>query len=189
MWGTAFLIIVLIAILFWAYAMMSGDRSYQQRKLDMVRDKLEKLELTKAANAQAKKASATIIPTLRYQNAPAAIDWLCDAFGFEKHLVVTGENGVIEHAQLTLNGGMIMLGSARDAAFDQLQKIPADVGGVCTQSPYIVVDDVDAHFRKAAAAGAEIVMQPEDQDYGGRLYSCKDSEGHLWNFGSYNPWS
>ena len=133
--------------------------------------------------------SSTIIPTLKYENADAAIEWLCRAFGFEKHLVVRGKPGIVEHAQLTLNGGMVMLGSARDTPFDTLQKPPEAVGGVGTQSPYIVITDVDAHFRHAVEAGAEIVMEPEDQAYGGRLYSCRDPEGHLWNFGSYNPWS
>ncbi len=130
-----------------------------------------------------------IIPTLKYEDAPAAIDWLCRAFGFQKHLVVPGEAGVIEHAQLTLGTGMIMLGSVRDTTFDTHQKTPKAVGGVGTQSPYVIVEDVDAHYQQAIACGAEIAMKPADQDYGGRLYSCWDPEGHLWNFGSYNPWT
>lgn len=132
---------------------------------------------------------SSIIPTLKYQDAETAIDWLCRAFGFEKHLVVPGESGVIEHAQLTLGDGMIMLGSVRDTPLDELQKTPRAVGGVVTQSPYVVIGDVDGHFRVAVAAGAEIIMEPEDQGYGGRLYSCRDPEGHLWHFGSYDPWS
>lgn len=132
--------------------------------------------------------TSTIIPTLKYEDAAAAIDWLCKAFGFQRHLVVPGPGDTIEHAQLTLHGGMIMLGSVRDSAFDALQKTPKAVGGVGTQSPYIIVHDVDAHHARAAAAGAEIVMPPADQDYGGRFYSCRDPEGHLWNFGSYDPW-
>lgn len=129
-----------------------------------------------------------IIPTLKYEDAEEAIEWLCVAFGFEKHLVVPGEPGIIHHAQLTWNGGMIMVGSVRDTPFDQLQKTPRAVGGIGTQSAYIIVDDVDAHCRRAASAGAEIIMKPEDQNHGGRLYSCRDPEGHLWNFGSYDPW-
>ncbi|MBT8387844.1 MAG: VOC family protein [Ignavibacteria bacterium] len=129
-----------------------------------------------------------IIPTLKYDDASAAIEWLCQAFGFEKHLVVSGDGGIIEHAQLTFRDNMIMLGSVRDTHFDKLQKTPRSAGGVGTQSPYIIIDDVDAHYHKAVSSGAEIVMEPEDQDYGGRLYSCRDPEGHLWNFGSYNPW-
>ncbi len=133
--------------------------------------------------------SSCIIPTMKYEDAPAAIDSLCRAFGFEIHRVVPGETGIIEHAQLTFRGGMIMLGSVQESPFDALQKTPRAVGGVGTQSPYIVIDDVDAHCAQASRAGAEIVMQPEDQDYGGRLYSCRDPEGHLWNFGSYDPWA
>ncbi|NND00651.1 MAG: glyoxalase [Gammaproteobacteria bacterium] len=132
--------------------------------------------------------SSMIIPTLKYDDAAAAIEWLCTAFGFEKHLVVTGDKQLIDHAQLTLNGGMIMLSSVRDTLFDDLQKTPKAVGGAGTQSPYIVISDVDAHHRLAKTAGAEIVMPPEDQDHGGRSYSCRDPEGHLWNFGSYDPW-
>ncbi|MDE0298995.1 MAG: VOC family protein [Candidatus Poribacteria bacterium] len=131
---------------------------------------------------------AAIIPALRYVDAPAAVDWLCAAFGFEKHLVVPGEDGGIAHAQLTFRNSMIMLGSAREGEYDDLLIQPADAGAV-TQAPYVIVDDVDAHCAQARAAGAEIVMEPADQDYGGRLYTCRDIERHLWNFGSYDPWA
>ena len=136
----------------------------------------------------AKVTTATIIPTLRYHDAPRAIDWLCKAFGFEKLLVVPGEDGTIAHSQLTFGNGMIMVGSVRKTEFDGLQKSPRDVGGVFTQSVYIVVEDADAHYRQAIDAGAEIVMETADQEHGGRLYSCRDFEGHLWNFGTYDPW-
>jgi len=130
-----------------------------------------------------------IIPTLRYHDAPAAIEFLCRAFGFEKHLVVPGEDGTVAHAQLTLGDGMIMLSSARDDAFGRLQKPPRDVGGAGTQSPYIIVPDADLHHARATAAGARVVMPLKDEDYGGRGYSCLDPEGHLWNFGTYDPWA
>ena len=129
-----------------------------------------------------------IIPSMRYHDAPAAIEWLCEAFGFEKHLIVPEENGAIAHAQLTLGNGMIMLGSARDDEFGGLVKVPADVG-IATQSAYVVVKEIDAHYQRAMDAGAEIVMEIADQDHGGRLYSALDPEGHLWNFGSYDPWA
>ncbi len=90
---------------------------------------------------------ATIIPTLRYRDAPAAIEWLGKAFGFEKHLIVPGENGTVAHAQLTLGNGMIMLGTLRSDAFDRLTKAPSLVGGT-TQSPYIVVPDIDGHYTR-----------------------------------------
>ncbi len=133
--------------------------------------------------------TATVIPTMRYRDAAAAIDWLCRAFGFEKHLVVPGENGSIVHAQLSFGNGMIMLGSARDDEFGRLVKPPRDVGGVETQSAYVIVADCDAHYARAKQAGAEIVIDIKDEDYGGRDYSCRDPEGHLWNFGSYDPWA
>lgn len=137
----------------------------------------------------AKNTTATVIPTMRYNNAGAAIEWLCEAFGFEKHLVVPGENGTVAHAQLVFGNGMIMLGSARDDEFGKLQKPPSDLGGVGSQSPYIIVEDADKHYARAVAAGAEIVMPIKDEDYGGRGYSCRDPEAHLWNFGTYDPWS
>lgn len=133
-----------------------------------------------------KETTSTIIPTMRYRDAAAAIDWLCEHFGFTRHLVVDDGQGGIAHAQLTFGNGMIMLGSARDDAFGRLQQ-PAGSGAV-TQSPYIVVSDIDAHYSRAVAGGATITMEIKDEDYGGRGYSCRDPQGQLWNFGSYDPW-
>ena len=138
-----------------------------------------------------KDTTATVIPSLRYQDAPKAIDWLCRAFGFEKHLVVPGEGDTIAHAQLTFGRGMIMLGSsgAHGGGFDELVKAPGEVGGIGTQSPYVIVDDADAHLARARAASAEIVLDIEDKAYGGRGYTCRDLEGHVWSFGTYDPWA
>ncbi len=136
-----------------------------------------------------KPTGSVIIPTLRYKDAPAAIEWLCKAFGFEKHLVVPGENGTIAHAQLSFGNAMIMLGSEKDNEYGQLLRTPKDLDGFNTQSPYIVVEGVDEHYQGAIAAGAELVIDIKDEDYGGRGYSCQDPEGYLWNFGSYNPWT
>lgn len=137
----------------------------------------------------ARKTTATIIPGLRYQDAPAAIEWLCRAFGFEKHLVVPGENGTIAHAQLTFGNGMIMLGSPRDDEYGKLVKPPRDLGGVGSQSPYVIVEDADVHYRRAVAAGAKIVIDIKDEDYGGRGYTCRDPEGNVWSFGTFDPWA
>ena len=79
-------------------------------------------------------------------------------------------------------------GSARASEFDNLQKPPSALGGAVSQSPYIIVDDADRHYARAVEAGAEIVIEIKDEDYGGRGYSCRDPEGHVWNFGSYDPW-
>lgn len=133
--------------------------------------------------------ASTIIPCLRYRDALAAIDWLCDAFGFEKR-AVHADGRIVHHAQLTFGNGMIMLGSA-DAVSEwgRLIAQPEEVGMRETQSPCVIVAEVDAHYARAKAAGAVIVIDISDQDYGGRGYSCRDPEGHLWWFGSYDPWT
>lgn len=131
--------------------------------------------------------SSMIIPTMRYSDAPKMIDWLCDVFGFKRHLVVDDGDGGIAHAQLVKGNAMIMLGSARDDEFGRYQKTPFSLSGT-TQSPYIIVSNVDELCETARKAGAEIIMPPRDEDYGGRGFSCRDPEGHLWNFGSYDPW-
>lgn len=131
--------------------------------------------------------TSTMIPCLRYREALRMIDWLCDTFGFERNAVHEDGAGGVAHAQLTLGPGMIMLGSARDDAFGRLQGTPASIGGT-TQSAYVVVPDADRVYRRAKDAGAEIVIDIKDEDYGGRGFSCRDPEGHLWNFGTYDPW-
>jgi uncharacterized glyoxalase superfamily protein PhnB len=140
-------------------------------------------------SASARNTRATVIPCLRYLDAPAAIEWLCSAFGFEKHLVVPGEGGTIVHAELSFGNGMIMLGSAQKSEFDRFIAQPSDTGGRETQTPYLIVADADAHYARAKAAGADIVLDIKDEDYGGRGYSCRDLEGRLWNFGTYDPWA
>ena len=132
---------------------------------------------------------STVVPTLRYRDGHAAIEWLCGAFGFEKQLVVPDKNGAIAHAQLVHGNGMIMLGASNNNEFHRLVKSPRESGGIGSQSAYIVVSDVDTHYKKAVAAGAEIVIDISDEAHGGRAYSCRDPEGHVWNFGSYDPWS
>ena len=137
----------------------------------------------------AKATVSTVIPAMHYRDAARAIDWLCEAFGFERHLVVPGENDTIAHAELRFGNGMIMLGSVRDGEFGRLMKHPDEIGGAETQTAYLVVEDADAHYARAKAAGAEIVIEIKTEDYGGRGYSCRDPEGHIWNFGTYDPWA
>ncbi|MEZ5365544.1 MAG: VOC family protein [Bryobacterales bacterium] len=132
---------------------------------------------------------ANIIPTMKYHDAPAAIEWLCRAFGFEKQMVVEGEGGRIDHAQLKLGDAMIMLGSFRGNEYEKRVRTPQDVGGFCTQSAYLVIDDVDAMYASAKAAGAEIYQELQEPDYGGKFFGCVDPEGQIWNFGSYDPWA
>jgi len=137
----------------------------------------------------APNTTVTVIPTLLYRDAPAAIDWLCATFGFAKHVVYPGENGTIAHAELTFGNGMIMLGSAREEGYGELVTTPAKLGGATTQAAYIVVADADALYARVRQAGAEIAMEINATNYGSREFSCRDPEGHVWNFGTYDPWA
>ena len=138
--------------------------------------------------AAAHPASTTVVPTLRYRDVPGAVEWLCTAFGFEKHMVVADGGGAVHYAQLTCGSGMVMLSQVQDSAFDKLMVQPEDIGGAETQICYFFVDDAKAHYERAKAAGAVIVFDLEDEAQGGRGYSCRDPEGHIWNFGNFNPW-
>ena len=138
----------------------------------------------------AKNSKSTVIPALRYRDAPAAIDWLCRAFGFEKQAVYANPDGTVAHAQLTFGNGMVMLGSVVEGTpFSKLLRQPDEIGRVETQTPYLIVADCDAVYKKAKAAGAEMVLDIADMSYGGRAFTCRDPEGHIWNVGSYDPWA
>jgi uncharacterized glyoxalase superfamily protein PhnB len=149
-----------------------------------------KIKKENMVSTLAKDTKATVIPCLRYRDAPAAIEWLCSTFGFHKQAVYPNPDGTIAHAQLTFGNGMIMLGSAVEEATEwgKLIKQPDQVGGAETQSAYLVVADADLLYARAKAAGAGIVIDIKDEDYGGRGFSCRDLEGHLWSFGTYDPW-
>jgi uncharacterized glyoxalase superfamily protein PhnB len=123
---------------------------------------------------------ATVFPTLKYDDAQAAIEFLTKAFGAERHAVYTGENGTVGHAELRFGNGLVMFGSATS-------ELPATRGqgaGI-----YVVVDDADAHHAQAHAAGAEVTREPYDTDYGSREYSARDPEGNAWHFGTYQPFA
>ncbi len=124
---------------------------------------------------------------LYYEDAAAAIPWLCAAFGFEVRLIVEGDGGVVEHSELTYGEGLIMVGDARRTGkFSQI-RAPSAVGGINTQNIMVYVDDVDAHCAHARASGARVVMEPKTSDYGvdywtDRTYECVDLGGHHWWF-------
>jgi uncharacterized glyoxalase superfamily protein PhnB len=133
-----------------------------------------------------------VIPGLRYRDAPVAIDFLCDAFGFTRHAIHADDADptIIHHAQLTLGDGMVMVGSVRDGDDESLitWKTPRDLDGV-TLCTYVVVADVDAHCLHARNLGAVVVREPRDNEgYPGRGYEALDPEGNLWSFGTYDPW-
>ena len=120
-----------------------------------------------------------IIPTLRYQDAPAAIDFLERAFGFERKAVY-GDGDVVHHAELTFGRGMVMLGSTGqgDPQFDTRKS-----------SAYVIVADPDGLHDRAKAAGAEITRELQDTDYGSREFAATDPEGNVWSFGTYDPFA
>jgi len=93
------------------------------------------------------------------------------------------------HSQLSFGNGMIMVGSVIDSDFGRLMKQPDEIGGAETQMSCVIVDDADAVYASAKAAGSEIVYEIKDEDYGGRGFGCRDLEGHLWFFGTYDPWA
>ena len=132
-----------------------------------------------------------LIPNLRYDDAPAAIRFLCDAFGFAEHAVFpdADDPSIIGHAQLRFGDQLLMLSSVlpSDWATSAPLRTVREAGGN-TQTLYLTVDDVDAHAARARAAGADIFMAPADQDYGGRVYGARDPEGNAWSFGDYDPW-
>jgi uncharacterized glyoxalase superfamily protein PhnB len=132
-----------------------------------------------------KRSAQVLYPALRYTDAHAAISWLCDAFGFERQVVYDGPDDTVAHAQLTLDGAVLMIGSAREGdAYPG--KTPAQLGGI-TGSIYVYVADPDAHCARARAAGARIDKEPYDTEYGSREYAVRDVEGYWWSFGTYHP--
>jgi uncharacterized glyoxalase superfamily protein PhnB len=125
-----------------------------------------------------------------YDDASAAIDWLCRTFGFEVRLKVEGEAGRIEHSELVFGDGLVMVGSTGGKAHRANPlpaKSPRSLGGANTQTLCIIVDYVDAHFRHAKSTGAKIIDEPTTSDYGeeywsDRSYRVEDPEGHHWWF-------
>jgi uncharacterized glyoxalase superfamily protein PhnB len=122
-------------------------------------------------------------PTLRARDARALIRFLVDAFGFEE-TVVYGHGDTVDHAQLSWpEGGGVMLGSVRDGDEDAHgQPLPTRPG---TFGAYVVTDHVDAVYEKAKAAGAQIIKEPFDTDYGSHDFAAADPEGNRWSFGTY----
>ena len=128
-----------------------------------------------------------ISPALYYDDAAQAIDWLCNAFGFEVRLKIEGDGGRIEHSELVFGDGVIMVGEADKVDKFPHRRSPSRVGGANTQNLMVYVDDVEAHCRQARAAGATIHAEPKTTDYGDdfwvdRGYECEDVGGHHWWF-------
>jgi len=125
----------------------------------------------------------TIFPILRYNDARGAIRWLCAAFGFEEVFSVPESGDYVRHAQLKLGKNLVMVGSVRP---DDGVMSPKALGAA-SQMLAVYVEDPDAHFGRAKAAGANIMYPPTDTDFGSREYHVLDLEGHPWTFGTYRP--
>ena len=159
---------------------------------------------------------STVMPTLRYRDAHAAIDWLSNVLGFSLHASYPGPNNTVGHAELTLNTGMIMLGSEKDDEYgkgftsppelgnietsstyvvvkdDEYGKgfkSPAELGNIETRSTYVVVKDVEAVYNRAQSSGTQIVRPLHTTDYASQEFTVKDPEGHSWTIGTYDPWA
>jgi uncharacterized glyoxalase superfamily protein PhnB len=118
----------------------------------------------------------TITPYLLYEDVDAALSFLSKAFGFNEVLRYTGEAGYVNHAEMRIGEDKIYLGDPGDH-YRNPKKLGNETVGI-----YVLVDDVDAHFERAKAAGAEIREEPTDQEYGERRYTAVDPEGHYWYF-------
>ena len=136
------------------------------------------MTMTETSSAKSTRIVVPLWPSFIYRDAPAAIDFLCRAFGFVERARY-GEGGVVHHAELGWPaGGGIMLGSVREGA--ALSDLPAGAGSV-----YIVIDNPDEMYDRAKAAGATITRELRDEDYGSRGFTCRDPEGVYWSFGTY----
>jgi uncharacterized glyoxalase superfamily protein PhnB len=135
-------------------------------------------------------SGSVLIPSLRYKDAKAGIAWLQKAFGFKRNAVYDGPDGTVAHAELTFGEtGMIMLGSATNKSpHGHLYALPSEIGGRVTSPLYLVTTECEALYSSAKAAGAEVVMELKEMEYGGKAFTVKDPEGYLWAVGEYDPW-
>jgi uncharacterized glyoxalase superfamily protein PhnB len=117
-----------------------------------------------------------ITPYLLYEDVDAALEFLGRAFGFQEHVRFTGSDGYVNHAEARLGAAAIYLGDPGDH-YKNPKRLGQETVGI-----YVLVDDVDRHYEQARAAGAEILAEPEDQEYGDRRYTAADPEGHHWFF-------
>jgi uncharacterized glyoxalase superfamily protein PhnB len=122
----------------------------------------------------------TVFPTLTYDDADTALEFLTNAFGAQQHAVYRDDSGTIHHAEVRLGNGIVMFGAARGETTATRGK----GSGI-----YVVVSDPDAHCAQARAGGAEIVRELHDEPYGSREYSARDPERNTWHFGTYQPFA
>ena len=134
--------------------------------------------------------SSVLIPSLRYKNAPAAVAWLEQAFGFERHAVYDGPDGTVAHAELRFGNGMVMLGSAdNERPLKHMYVTAKEIGGRVTSPLYLIVKDCERAYARALAAKAEVIVEMKTMEYGGNAFTVRDPEGYLWSVGEYSPWA
>lgn len=121
----------------------------------------------------------TITPYLLYEDVAAALDWLAQAFGFNERLRFADPEGQVTHAEMTFADAVVMLGHP-GPKFENPRR-----SGQVSAFVHVYVDDVDAHFERANAGGAEILSVVEDKPYGDRAYDAADPEGHRWTFAQH----
>ena len=124
---------------------------------------------------------ATIFPIIRFNDADAGLAWLKDALGFEEHGVFRGDDGVVQHGQLRLDGAGVMIGSETPDGADRFGRHAG------TGFYYLAVEDAGAAFERARSSGADVTSELESRDYGGREFSLRDPEGNVWSVGEYDP--
>ena len=118
-----------------------------------------------------------VAPYLLYADVAGALAWLGEAFGFRERMRMPTDDGAIRHAEMDVDGDGVILMGCPGSGYRNPKQL-----GATTQMLYVQVDDVNAHWARARAAGAVIVEEPTDQDYGDRRYAAEDPEGHRWYF-------
>ena len=136
-------------------------------------------------------SGSMLIPSLRYKDAHAAIEWLERVLGFERQAVYEGPEETVAHAQLTFGKtGMLMLGSASNPSpHPHLNARPEEIEGRVTSPLYLVVKDCAPLWTRVKAEKAEVVMEIKEMEYGGKAFVVKDPEGYMWSVGEYDPWA
>jgi len=135
-------------------------------------------------------AEPRVIPMLSYEDAGRAADWIAEAFGFEETGRWSDDDGRVTHVNMELGGGMVMLGyPSPDYRGPKRHAEECEQARKWSETPYIVdgvhvtIDDIDAHYERAKAAGAKILSELEDNSgIGQRQYRAEDVEGHRWMF-------
>ena len=121
-----------------------------------------------------------------YKDPLAALDWLERAFGFQRVMVIRDQQDQLVHSEMRFGNSYLMVGSE----WADFTASPASIGGKNTQTVHVHLQDgLDQHCERARAAGAVIMREPQDEFYGDRTYTARDPEGHVWTFGTYDPWA